>query len=208
MCGAFEQHTKAMHRWAEVLTNWPLDVQERLDVRPTMSAGTLDASGYRVRSWSLIPAWAESPRLSYSTFNARAETVHSKPAFRSAWRNAQRCVIPVSAYFEWPVVSSAKQCHRVSALNGAPLFLAGLWDVWEGGDTKHDSFTVLTTPPIASINWVHHRMPLVLDAINVELWLKGTVEQASKLLSVHTSNQLRAEPFNIHRATTRDLFSE
>ncbi len=208
MCGAFEQHTKAMHRWAEVLTNWPLDVQDRMDVRPTMLAGTLDARGYRERYWSLVPAWAESPRLPYSTFNARVETVQSKPAFRTAWRNAQRCVIPVSAYFEWPVVGSAKQCHRISAISGAPLLLAGLWDIWEGGDATHHSFTVLTTTPVASIEWVHHRMPLVLDAVNLELWLNGSLEQATRLLSLPTDNQLSATPFTIRRGATGDLFSE
>lgn len=206
MCGAFEQHTKAMHRWSELLTNWPLDVQDRLSVRPTMLAGTLDADGYRERVWSLIPAWAESPRLSYSTFNARAESVQTKPAFRSAWRKSQRCIVPVSAYFEWPVVESVKRCHRITAASGAPLLLAGLWDVWQG-DTVHHSFTVLTTSPVNSIAWVHHRMPLVLEEGNLSLWLEGQPDEAAVLLSNDASVQLSVEPFDIRSGSTGDLFS-
>lgn len=207
MCGAFEQHTKAMHRWSELLTNWPLDIQDRIDVRPTMSAGTLDARGYRERSWSLIPGWAESPRLPYSTFNARAESVRSKPAFRSAWRNSQRCVIPVSAYFEWPVMGAGKSCHRISAADDTPLLLAGLWDIWQGEKT-HESFTVLTTTPLAKIEWVHSRMPLILDAADLAVWLGGALDQAASLLDFHSDKHLCVEPFKISSDTTGDLFAD
>lgn len=207
MCGAFEQHTRAMHRWTELLTNWPLDVQDRLNVRPTMMAGTLDARGYRERAWSLVPAWADSPRLPYSTFNARAESIESKPAFRSAWRKSQRCIVPVSAYFEWPVVDSVKRCHRIFNAGGEPLLLAGLWDVWQG-KTVHESFTVLTSSPIKSIDWVHHRMPLVLDPENRSAWLEGSLEEASALLKVDTSVQLAVEPFDIDAGFTGDLFAD
>jgi putative SOS response-associated peptidase YedK len=35
-----------------------------------------------------------------ATFNARAETVATKPMFRSAFK-CNRCLIPVSGYYEW-----------------------------------------------------------------------------------------------------------
>ena len=36
--------------------------------------------------WGLIPSWADDPKIGYSTINARAETVATKPAFREAFR--------------------------------------------------------------------------------------------------------------------------
>ena len=34
--------------------------------------------------WGLVPSWAKDPSTGNRTFNARAETVASKPSFRSA----------------------------------------------------------------------------------------------------------------------------
>jgi putative SOS response-associated peptidase YedK len=38
--------------------------------------------------------------MKLATFNARAETVATKPMFRSAFKR-NRCLIPVSSYYEW-----------------------------------------------------------------------------------------------------------
>jgi len=38
--------------------------------------------------------------MKLATFNARAETVATKPMFRSAFK-CNRCLIPVSGYYEW-----------------------------------------------------------------------------------------------------------
>ena len=48
--------------------------------------------------WGLIPSWAKDEKLAYSTFNARAETVETKPFFRDAFKRT-RCLIPVSGYY-------------------------------------------------------------------------------------------------------------
>ena len=56
----------------------------------------------RVR-WGLIPAWSKDGNFGgYSTINARAETVATKPAFRAAFRQ-RRCLIPADRYYEWQV---------------------------------------------------------------------------------------------------------
>jgi hypothetical protein len=36
--------------------------------------------------WHLIPSWAKDAKIAYSTINARADTVATKPAFRSAFK--------------------------------------------------------------------------------------------------------------------------
>src|SRR5919201_3457482 len=50
--------------------------------------------------WGLVPAWSKEAKVPYSTINARAETVASKPAFRKPL-SAQRCLVPATGYFEW-----------------------------------------------------------------------------------------------------------
>ena len=52
--------------------------------------------------WGLVPYWWSKPlkELRLATFNARAETVETKPFFRDAFKR-RRCLIPVSGYYEW-----------------------------------------------------------------------------------------------------------
>lgn len=174
MCGAFEQHNQAMHDWADLLKDWPSDAELRINIRPTMIAGTIDAEGYQERSWSLIPRWAKTPKLKFSTFNARAESVTEKATYRDPWKRSQRCIVPASAYFEWPVVEGRKQCHRLSVTGDYPWLMAGLWEEWSHGDDARNTFTIITTTPVVQIAWVHTRMPLMIQAEDVECWLTGS----------------------------------
>src|ERR1019366_790028 len=50
--------------------------------------------------WGLVPGWAKDPSAVRSTFNARAETVATKPTFRSAFKR-WRILVPVDAFYEW-----------------------------------------------------------------------------------------------------------
>lgn len=62
--------------------------------------------GYR---WGLIPSWSSSMSEGARFFNARAETVADKPAYRRAFRQ-RRLVVVVDGFYEWrhqPEESSA-----------------------------------------------------------------------------------------------------
>src|SRR5262245_22224121 len=48
--------------------------------------------------WGLIPSWAKDPKI--ATINARADSVATKPMFRSAFES-RRCLIPADGYYEW-----------------------------------------------------------------------------------------------------------
>ncbi|NDB11316.1 MAG: SOS response-associated peptidase, partial [Betaproteobacteria bacterium] len=51
-------------------------------------------------SFGLIPHWAKDTKIARQTYNARTETVASKPSFRDAWKEAQHCIIPADAIYE------------------------------------------------------------------------------------------------------------
>src|SRR5260370_28466378 len=62
-----------------------------------------DANGnnqIELMQWGLVPAWSREAKLAYSTINARAETLASKPTFRKPLAS-QRCLVPATGYFEW-----------------------------------------------------------------------------------------------------------
>ena len=70
--------------------------------------------------------------MKLATFNARAETVATKPMFRSAFKR-NRCVIPVSGYYEWQEHTGRKAALVFHGMDtGSPaLTIAGIWDEWK-----------------------------------------------------------------------------
>lgn len=165
-----------------VLTSWPTERPSRHNIRPTVPVGTIDAEGFQERRWSLIPPWSKTEKLKYATFNARAETLHEKPAYRHAWKQSQRCLIPASGYFEWTGEKGAKQCHYVTPSDGKGLVFAGLYESWKGEDQEIQSCTIVTTQAEPSISWLHHRMPQILEFQQIDTWLHGSPEEASMIL--------------------------
>jgi putative SOS response-associated peptidase YedK len=76
--------------------------------------------------------WSKSLKeLRMATFNARSETVKTKPVFRDAFKG-KRCLIPMSGYFEWQNIPSGKQPWYFTTADGSPLLTAaGLWGEWK-----------------------------------------------------------------------------
>ena len=84
--------------------------------------------------FGLVPYWAEDKKFPRHTYNCRSETVASKPSFRNAWRNNQRCLIPMTAFFE-PHYGSGKPVRwRIERADGDPIMVAGIFDTWRAPD--------------------------------------------------------------------------
>ena len=97
-----------------------------LSIRPDKGPGsTREAiSG----AFSLILHWASGTKIFRHTYNARTETVASKPSFREAWKKGQHCIIPAAAIFEPDWRSGKALSTRIYRKNGHPMGIAGLWD--------------------------------------------------------------------------------
>jgi len=183
MCGRFTYKLT----WAEIvkLYRLTLDVparntQARYNICPTTPVDVI-VSGDGHRScipmrWGLIPAWWQKSlkEMKLATFNARADTVATKPMFRSAFKR-NRCLIPASGYYEWQDTPEGKQPYYFTRRDGAPITIAGLWDEWhdraEGAHMK--SATMIITEANAFVAEVHDRMPVILDESAFEPWLSG-----------------------------------
>ncbi|WP_005277538.1 SOS response-associated peptidase [Corynebacterium accolens] len=125
--------------------------------------------------WALLPQWKkdlDGPPL----FNARAETVASKPSFRTAFKS-QRCLIPMNGYYEWHKDGSTKTPYYVHPDQGL-LWAAGLWDT--GLDRL--SATIVITAATEEMEWLHHRLPRFLAPEEMRTWLEGSAEEAKELL--------------------------
>lgn len=211
MCSYFEQHIRK-HGLNPFGTRLPSrDLRQTL--RPTQQACTVDAEGEQTRYWSLIPPWAKTRKQKYSSFNARAETVSEKPVFRHAWHTSQRCLIPASAYFEWPAINGAKTLHRIQREDTGVLWLAGLWERWDGEEPPLSSCTMITIAANADMAWVHPRMPRILETDELDAWLHGSPEEAASMLKAPVKTRLEARPADENPArsgvgTQADLFAQ
>ena len=159
----------------------PHNFQRRLNVCPTTKIdAVIERDGKRTLErmrWGLVSSWWSKPlkELKLATFNARAETVATKPMFRSAFKR-NRCLIPVSGYYEWQDTPDGKQPWYFTARDGSPaLTIAGLWDEWQDkeSDKPLKSCTMIITKPNKFVAEVHNRMPVLLAEKDYEPWLSG-----------------------------------
>ena len=142
--------------------------------------------------WGLIPSWAKDAKIAYSTINARADTVATKPAFRSAYKK-RRCLVLADGYYEWLKVGKAKQPLLYEVDGGKPFAFAGLWEWWggpEGENAPVESCTIITTDANELAKQVHDRMPVILHAADYDGWLAG--EQIP--LASFPSDRMTARP--------------
>ena len=58
--------------------------------------------------WGLIPSWAKDMKIGSNLINARADTVATKPSFRSAFKK-RRCLIATDGFYEWQAVGVAER---------------------------------------------------------------------------------------------------
>lgn len=164
-------------------------------------------AGIRLFRWGLIPSWAadeaEANDIMLKTFNARSETISTKPAFRDSF-SSRRCLVPVSGFFEWQHHGGRKIPWYIT-LKGEEIFsLAGIWDSWTmAGGVSLNTFSVVTTRANSLMEEIHNtkkRMPVILPATAEGLWLReGLAEDAlmalmepvgSDLLNAHTISPL------------------
>jgi putative SOS response-associated peptidase YedK len=78
--------------------------------------------------WGLVPYWAKDLKIGFSTINAMAETVDTKPVFREAFR-LRRCLVRIEAFHEWKKLDDKnKQPYAIALAAGGLMALAGLWE--------------------------------------------------------------------------------
>lgn len=203
MCGRFaltsDPFTLAGHFGAGPLP----DYQPSYNVAPSQAIAIVrQVAGKRSfgrARWGLIPSWAKEAKIGFSTLNARAETVASKPAFRTAFRQ-RRCLMPVDGWYEWQALANtkAKQPWFIGPQVGKPLALAGLWEQWrspEGGVLE--SCSIIVTEANGFMKPIHDRMPVILAQADWDIWLTPTMKDVQilqELLKPYTGDDLSAWP--------------
>ena len=98
--------------------------------------------------------------------NARSETAEERPMFQEPLLTS-RCVVPTTGFYEW---NTAKEKFLFQYADSTVVYLAGLWEIFEG----QRRYTILTTSPNQAVRAVHNRMPVLLSHDCVRAWLTDT----------------------------------
>jgi putative SOS response-associated peptidase YedK len=80
-----------------------------------------------IGQWGLVPWFAKSAKLKFSTNNARAEELLSKTTFKHPWARGQRCIIPALSFDEPNWETGKNIWWRFRRTDGELWGLAGLW---------------------------------------------------------------------------------
>ena len=164
---------------------------------PSDGAASTDETGHPERllasfRWGLIPWWAKDPSIGNKQFNARAETLEKRSAFRSALAE-RRCLVVADGFYEWKARPDAGNGPKTplyfTRSDGEPLTFAGLWETWRDPTQPREtrqrirSCTIVTTAAGPDVEPVHNRMPVVVEPGDIDTWLAsgsldpGTLER-------------------------------
>lgn len=187
MCGRFYLDVAKDQLMAHyALDAAPDDISPRYNIAPSQDILAVRAIDQHERNldylhWGLIPSWAQDDHPHYSMINARAETVASKPAYRSAFKH-RRCLIPVSGFYEWHPQADYKQPYAISLKDDGVFSLAGLWEHWESQDGKViESCSIVVTEANTVLKPIHDRMPVIIAPDNYATWLDPAIQDKESL---------------------------
>jgi putative SOS response-associated peptidase YedK len=167
---------------------------------PAICSGSPDK--VRLLRWGLIPSWTRSredaEEIRFKTFNARAETVSTKPSFSRSFRS-KRCIIPVRGFFEWQHLENRKVPWYIYHADSEIFSIAGLYEHWTETTTGEvfDTFTIITTDANELMAVIHNskkRMPVILEKDDEKIWIdeKTNPDDAFTLLKPCASEVLKA----------------
>lgn len=198
MCGRFVLENSPEQLVKLYQLSSTADLSPRYNIAPSQQVAVIrqhNAGGRELTllQWGLIPSWAKDPTIGCKMINARSETVHEKPSFKQAFRS-RRCIIPATGFYEWEKSGKEKIPHYIHLRGGEVMSLAGLWEKWKSAEGRElETCTILTTAANSLVNNFHDRMPVILPAEALDLWLNrdlDDVDLLSELFSPYPSGRL------------------
>ncbi|MDO8072965.1 SOS response-associated peptidase family protein [Janthinobacterium sp. SUN176] len=148
--------------------------------------------------FGMVPHCADH-KLARQTYNARTETVASKPSFRSAWKRKQFCIIPATNFFE-PNYETGKPVRwRIERADGAPVAIAGIWEYRPADQLLSFSMLTINAHEHPLMQRFHKpddekRMVMILDPDQYQGWLDGSLVLEEDVYRQYPADLLIAQP--------------
>ena len=155
--------------------------------------------------FGLVPTWVKSASdaklRSTKLAVTRTETMSTATATRDTWLKAQRCIIPMQAFFEDDWRARKAVSTRIARVDGKPMGVAGLWERWAQDGEEIISYTLLTVNANSHAlmnrygqNGNEKRMPAILNEGAWNAWLTAPLDKAREFMRAYPANLLLANP--------------
>lgn len=145
--------------------------------------------------WGLLPSWLKDATDFPLLFNARAETLAEKNAFRGSLRHF-RALVPATGFFEWRRHGDGAEPYWITPRDGGVIGFAGLVSPWMGADgTEVDTGTIITTRSSGVVCGIHARAPVIIAPDDYERWLDCRTQEPR-----HVADLLRPAPDDFFEA--------
>lgn len=142
--------------------------------------------------FGLIPSWAKDDKISRHTYNARSETAHEKPSYRTAWKQRRYGIALLDNFYEPSYVTGKAERWKIELETKEPFGIASIWDTW----TDPTSGELITSFSMLTVNADEHpvmkqfhkpedekRTPVVLAESQFDEWLSADASVASQMMS-------------------------
>ena len=207
MCGRYALSAAISDIAEEFSTNSAPGISLPADwnIKPTNDVYIIKNQAIEIASWGMIAHWSrsddEAVKFQSSAINARSESVHEKPTFKSAFRS-NRCLIPATGYYEWASELGkykTKQPIYISRDDNKLLAFSGIFQIWTSPSGKViQSVAIITRQAVGQLALVHSRMPVFLPKDRWVDWMNpklNDVERIRSLMDVPTPDaNLRFHP--------------
>ncbi|KAF3038396.1 hypothetical protein E8E11_003921 [Didymella keratinophila] len=133
--------------------------------------------------WGLVPFWTKrNPDYGskMKTINCRDDSLFEDRGMWTTMKKQKRCIIVAQGFYEWLKKNNGKEKipHFTKRKDGQLMCFAGLWDRVQFEDSNEPLFTytIITTDSNKQLNFLHDRMPVVLDngSQAIRTWLDPT----------------------------------
>ncbi|MBC8492085.1 MAG: SOS response-associated peptidase [Candidatus Marinimicrobia bacterium] len=163
------------------------DHQPNYNIAPTQTVPILVHDGQRIvkpMQWGLIPKWAKDPKKLPMFINARSETLTEKRSFLNLI-GTNRCIVITDGYYEWRKTSTVKQPYYITKPDRSILPMAGLWSQWaDNQGVPVFTYTVITSAASRQLEFIHHRMPAIIEKENINIWLDCDTNDSGSALNL------------------------
>lgn len=148
--------------------NYNVAPSELVPVLLPNSEGADQTFDYRLMRWGLTPAWLNKSKNKSvrPLINARSEIIWQKPSFRHLIKT-QRAIILANGFYEWQRVANHKTAYYIWPADARGFMFAA---IYQQDDQGNDQCCVITTHANQTMAKIHDRMPVILNAEDIELW--------------------------------------
>ena len=143
--------------------------------------------------WGVIPVGRVNARgrpVMETIINARSETVFEKSAFEGV----KRAIVPCDGWYEWTGEKRKKQPWRIRRADEHLIYFAAISDIWNApGGLENNQVAAVTCEPSGDVRDIHHRMGVILEPSQFDIWLNGDDDAAKALALPYPDGRLSVE---------------